>query len=376
MALNLSRNTKVLASTVSSGWSGAAATANTFELNVLDGYSFSQATNATDITLNEAGTAPQRGHRSFNDSLAPVDWSFTTYVRPFQRNDGTDDVNSSGERILWAGLWGDALADADEGVHGTKDTMSVSTSTSNIAEAMKMQLYFVMDSTVYHLSDATVNSVEIDFSIDGIAQATWSGFANVITDFTATKGSWTAGTDYMAVPTSADFIRNKLSTVTLARTAKAGIAGHTAKTYILALTGGSISIDNGITYLTPEELGVRNEPIGSFTGSRTISGTLNAYLKTGTAGANDTGDLFDDMAAFTETENYHALSMIMGGTGAKGTPSVTFDIPACQLQIPTVDVQDVIATTISFSAQGTNGAGDYEIGSDNEMTVAYYNSIT
>jgi|APSaa5957512535_1039671.scaffolds.fasta_scaffold01907_4 hypothetical protein len=376
MALNLSRNTKVLASTVSSGWSGAAATANTFELNVLDGYSFSQATNATDITLNEAGTAPQRGHRSFNDSLAPVDWSFTTYVRPFQRNDGTDDVNSSGERILWAGLWGDALADADEGVHGTKDTMSVSTSTSNIAEAMKMQLYFVMDSTVYHLSDATVNSVEIDFSIDGIAQATWSGFANVITDFTATKGSWTAGTDYMAVPTSADFIRNKLSTVTLARTAKAGIAGHTAKTYTLALTGGSISIDNGITYLTPEELGVRNEPIGSFTGSRTISGTLNAYLKTGTAGANDTGDLFDDMAAFTETENYHALSMIMGGTGAKGTPSVTFDIPACQLQIPTVDVQDVIATTISFSAQGTNGAGDYEIGSDNEMTVAYYNSIT
>jgi len=375
MALNLSRNTKVLASTVTSGWTGAAATANTFELNVLDGYSFSQATNATDITLNEAGTAPQRGKRSFNDSLAPVDWSFTTYVRPFQRNDGTDDLNTSGERILWAGLWGDALADVTEGVDGTQDYMSVSTNTSNIAEAMKMQLYFVMDNTVYHLEEATVNSVEVDFSIDGIAQATWSGFANVITDFTATKSSWTAGTDYMSVPTSADFIRNKLSTVTLARTAKASIPGHTAKTYQLALTGGSISIDNGITYLTPEELGVRNEPIGSFTGSRQISGTLNAYLKTGTAGVNDTGDLFDDMSAFTETENYHGLSMIMGGTGTPGTPSVTFDVPACQLQIPTVDVQDVIATTINFSAQGVDGSGDYQIGADNEMSVKYYNSI-
>lgn len=366
MALNLSRNTKILASTVSSGWTGAPASANTFELNVLDGYSFSQSTNVTDITLNEAGTAPQRGKRSFNDSLAPVDWSFTTYIRPFQRNNGTDDVNSSGERILWAGLWGDALADVSEGVDGTDAYMRVSTATSNIAEALKLQLYFVMDNTVYHLTDATVNSVEVDFSIDGIAQATWSGFANTIVDFTGTKAAWVAGTDYMAVPTGADFIRNKLSTVSVQEVGGAA--------YSLALTGGSISIDNGITYLTPEELGVRNEPIGSFTGSRQISGTMNAYLKTG--GAADTGDLFDLMASKTSTENKFQVSMNMGGVGSAGggVPSVKFDIPTCQLQIPTVDVQDVIATTINFSAQGADASGNYDIGADNELTVDYYNT--
>jgi hypothetical protein len=360
MALNLSRNTKILASTVTSAWSGA----NTFEMNVLDGYSFSQSTNVTDITLNEAGTAPQRGKRSFNDSLAPVDWSFTTYIRPYQYNDGTDDQNTSPDKILWAALWGDALADVPMGVDGTTAYMRASTATSNIAEPMKIQLYFVMDNTVYHLKDACVNTVEVDFSIDGIAQATWSGYANVIDDFTATKASWTAGTDFTAVPTTADFIRNKLSTVTLAETG--------GLTYTLALTGGSISIDNGITFLTPEELGVRNTPIGSFTGARQISGTMNAYLKTNTV--NDTGDLFDLMTAKTSTENKFAVTMNMGGAFTAGVPTVKFSIPSTQLQVPTIDVQDVVATTINFSAQGTDGSGNYDIGADNEMTVDYYNT--
>jgi hypothetical protein len=229
----------------------------------------------------------------------------------------------------------------------------------------------------------------------------------VINDFTATKASWVAGTDYKAVTTTADFIRNKLSTVSLEETG--------GQAYSLALTGGSISIDNGITFLTPEELGVRNTPIGSFTGARQISGTMNAYLKTNTD--NDTGDLFDAMTAKTGTENMFSVTMNMGGTWGNGSgngtctnsawdgvdessctsdapnatppyvggiytappvlnliPSVKFTVPAAQLQVPTVDVQDVVATTINFSVQGTDSTGNYDIGADNEMTVDYYNT--
>ena len=57
-----------------------------WEVPVLDGFSFSQATNSTEITLNEmessAGVS-RRGRRAFNDSLAAGEWSFSTYVRPF-----------------------------------------------------------------------------------------------------------------------------------------------------------------------------------------------------------------------------------------------------------------------------------------------------
>ena len=57
-----------------------------WEVPVLDGYSFSQTTNTSEITLAEmestAGIS-RRGRRMFTDSLAPAEWSFSTYIRPF-----------------------------------------------------------------------------------------------------------------------------------------------------------------------------------------------------------------------------------------------------------------------------------------------------
>ena len=37
--------------------------ANTFRIGVLDGYSFSQANETTDITVSEAGATPARGFK-------------------------------------------------------------------------------------------------------------------------------------------------------------------------------------------------------------------------------------------------------------------------------------------------------------------------
>ena len=50
--------------------------ANTFRIGVLDGYSFSQGSDSTDVTISEAGAAPNRGNKRFNDTLPPAEWSF------------------------------------------------------------------------------------------------------------------------------------------------------------------------------------------------------------------------------------------------------------------------------------------------------------
>ena len=75
--LYFSRDTKVYIEIGSDVW----------ELPVLDGFSFSQSTNSTEVTLQEmesSGGVSRRGRRLFNDSLAPAEWSFSTYVRPFR----------------------------------------------------------------------------------------------------------------------------------------------------------------------------------------------------------------------------------------------------------------------------------------------------
>ena len=81
--LYFSRDTKVIAHVPMA----AAATKNMYyDIPVLDGFSFSQATNTSEITLNEAQSTSgvsRRGRAMFNDSFAPVEWSFSTYMMPF-----------------------------------------------------------------------------------------------------------------------------------------------------------------------------------------------------------------------------------------------------------------------------------------------------
>ena len=58
-----------------------------WSIPVLDGFSFSQATNASEITLNEMEDSTgrsRRGRKMFTDSLSAAEWSFSTYIRPFK----------------------------------------------------------------------------------------------------------------------------------------------------------------------------------------------------------------------------------------------------------------------------------------------------
>jgi len=92
MSVNLVRNAKVYFTTnvnPTTGYilTGAGAEADhsattTFEIQVLDGMSFSQNTTQETVTLSESGTAPARGQRSFNTALDAGEWSFSTYIRP------------------------------------------------------------------------------------------------------------------------------------------------------------------------------------------------------------------------------------------------------------------------------------------------------
>ena len=118
MAFHFSRDTKVFMK-----FKGTVAgnTDALYELPVLDGYSFSQATNSSEITLNEmeaSGGGSRRGRKMFNDSYAPAEWSFSTYTRPFKTTagyaaGGADNLSGNDhavEECLWAMMVGNAGA--------------------------------------------------------------------------------------------------------------------------------------------------------------------------------------------------------------------------------------------------------------------------
>jgi hypothetical protein len=366
MALNLVRNSRVFFTTDVNAVTGVVDTGalesnKTFEISVLEGFAFSQNTNQETVTINEAGTAPVRGQRSFNTSLAPVDFSMSTYMRPRM---GVTNVEAD-ESVLWGAL---------SSVTGDGWTPGVGFSTvdfdaSNAHQLQKCGIIVILDNVTYVIDDCVLTQATIDFGIDAIATIAWTGQGKTLrrlgTNATASAGTFGGGLtgSYTAKNTSAAYIANKLSTATVAK-------GGT--TYQIALTGGSLTINNNVTYLTPANLGVVNQPATYFTGTRAISGTMNAYLKTG--GSTDTGALLASMLADTSNvEPNFDVEIAIGG--AANAIKVALSMPTSMLTIPTIDVQQVVSTAINFTAQGSTtgaAAGSYDITQPNELTVKYY----
>ena len=127
---------------------GSGADTRAWSCPVLDGFSFSQATNASEITLGEmedASGRSRRGRKMFTDSLSAAEFSFSTYVRPFKSAGGKPtsasavsnaagitalERASSGsagavhavEEILWAHMVGQGVYQPTNGTYTNNQT--------------------------------------------------------------------------------------------------------------------------------------------------------------------------------------------------------------------------------------------------------------
>lgn len=371
MAVNLSRNTRLYITTADlcTETEPVFTEADTWEVEILDGYSFTQTTEATVIQLSEAGDTPSRGQRSFNTRRNPVEWSFSTYLRPYRVTAGTqattDDTADAPELKLWSALMSDSLT-AYTSTTGATPVASLTTTGSDKHQLAEFGLIFLVDQVAYAVPHAAINTAEITFDLTGIATVAWSGMGTVLRKLASTNITATPLPSVLA-PNGAcggskSYITNKLSTIELA----SGFTGGT--TYSVPITGGTFTYTNNIEYVTPDTLGSVDAPIGYFTGTRAISGNVTAYLRTGSS--TDTGALLADALANSLTpEPKYRMKLNIGGV-TEGTPRVVMDMPFTTLQIPSVDIQEVVSTTINFTAQGTT-AGNFDAAANNELTVQY-----
>lgn len=480
--INLSRNTKLYFTTNVDSTTGAIKTSdfsssNTTQIPVLDGFSFSQATTQSTIQISEAGDTPSRGQRAFNTALNPVEFSFSTYIRPSLT--AAIGPVSAVEKVLWNALLGEATIDATgvaptsitrtsdsanativmaspltKTVNGTTtylgkddiinttgvtgetkynqparitaaptgvgaatpftgsttytveystaisgatapvltaakmysgqwaqgsvgtaatDFSYVSTMGANKNQLQKFALIFVVDTVVYCIDNCALDQASIAFGLDSIAMCAWTGKGTALNKITTPSASALA-TAYTALAVTAAnkaaYITNKLSTLTL--TANIG-GGGTA--YVIPITGGNLTINNNIVYQTPTNLAVVNQPIGYYTGQRAISGNVTAYLRTGET--TDAGGLLNQLLTdkTTSVEPQFFVRLEMGGKTA--TNRVEFEMPAAVLQIPAVNIADVVATTINFNAQGYSpDKTAFNVTDNNELVIKYYSNTS
>lgn len=483
----LVRNSRAFFTTAVNATTGvigsAFATDDTFEFQILDGFSFSQGTQQSTVQISEAGTAPARGQRAFNTAVDPVEFSFSTYVRPYN-NAGTITAEES---YLWNALFSDKAIDSTDnavsvtstafsrastatnvvtftcastdfsakgiasgdvvslaGVAGnyadqwnspavitlspsntaaTSGTITylrnpsaaagtapatanptvtyakyawtthaatgtgggavpahaqVHTGQSNKNQLQKFGIVFIVDDIVYCIDNCVMDQVSLDFSLDGIATLAWSGKGIALRNVTAAAtagGVWSGSItgNSALINSNAAFITNKLSTMKLVSKIT-GSDGSAGTSYNIAITGGNLTISNNVSYVVPANLGVVNQAIGYFTGSRSISGNVTAYLKTGTAYS---AQLLSDIIAANAAETKFKVQIEVGG--ANNTVHVDFLMNGAMLQIPTIETGDVMSTTINFTAQGYDAlAGTaaanqtYDLSQTNELYIKYH----
>jgi len=412
-SLNLQRNSEVFLSTKDIINGAAAVDlrpTNTWKLEVLAGFAVTSSSATQDITSLESGTDPDRSQQRFNTAINPVDWNFQTYIRPTGVETGaagngttaltnqTGNVKPVADWFMWQSLVSNTkvvATDAD-GLHersvwvtgGKLPTTTVAKGTgssatrSNFSTAVENHLYFKLDNVIYQVSNATVNSATVDAGIEEIATTTWSGFGTTMKEITGSArdvaiavfgGIQNGGSTVVAnsgfqtmsatgteaahyhpfnqmnvagVSGTNSFIKNRLSAIEFHHKATAG--GSDEK-FVFPVTSLSFDYNNNITYLTPEELSALNEPIGQFTGTRSVTGSATMYLRTGDLeSAGFLRNISEDSrTSSAQTSN---ANLIVGGATA---PYMAFQLDAVQFEFPSIATEDVISMTVNFVAQET-----------------------
>ena len=420
MAFFFSRDTKVF---MAWSYDGTSAKEALYEIPVLDGFSFSQGTNTSEVTLSEAANSTggsKRGRAMFTDSFAPAEWSFSTYMRPTVSGSGsattaTDGVTNgqhggNADKFAIEGpLWAAMSANTYDRATGasSSDKSDYEPNVFNFANSNQVtlgvfDLYFVLGAskdsegntyttgtdgvTVYKLADCSVGSASIDFDIEGLAQIAWSGNGKTVEEVASLEtratdsgnsitGTTTLGIVNEGISSTSNYIRQKLTdlAITFDHSASTGTLGALAVdgsndvTYNVTLTGGNITIENNLTYLTPETLGSVNLPLGHVMGTRSVSGNFTCYLNDT---ANSSLDLFERLQESRGViTNAFDLAFSIGGSG--NTPRCVVDIDKAHLELPSHSFEDVVSVDVSFHGLSTDLSSSTAANATNEVKLTY-----
>lgn len=388
-SIYLSRNTKMYVKTVAGMKQTSGA--QIYEIPILDGFSVSQTDNTVEITASEAtsvatataGAMTNRGMKKLRTSKNPAEFSFQTYVRPYNSaNSSSSDAYAGAhqavqnddtaiEMVLWA-LFAGATTIADDGDYKNSVSLSSGADTNTVVthgatgteidlnqckipQARKdVEIVFEVaelganKATTYTIDAAVLNEATVDFDIEGIATISWSGFGSGLT----IANNQTKLTPTVSVPASAPgFIQNKVSSVAVDPNGSTG-ALNAGAAYSIVLTGGSITLTNNVTYITPDTLHGIDVPFTHQLGVLGITGNITCYLESGT---DKSQELLSNLSARSVQAEDTAVNITVG---ASGGPRIQFLLDHCHLEVPTTNFEDVVSIDLPFTALGDGGAID------------------
>lgn len=328
MALYYKRNTDIYISKASDSSAGIS---NTVKLNVKD-FSFNQASNIVNVGRDTLDPLQERIVAPYVSIVAPVTFSFTTYILPL-----VDTNVTSPEEYLWTSLMGDDTIPGKS----NSTTSTIDFADGNVSSLHELTLWFDNPNQSegnYRINNAIVDEATISFDINSIAEIQWRGRAlSIIEDNIPPNATDRTGLT--------NYLKNRLSTIT---------TSVNGTSYTLALTGGEIRINNNNTFYGRNQLGETTVPTGHYTGNRLVTGNLDFYIK---SGVNQSVDLLNVLRTNASNSTYEStyLADIDIKIGGNIAPYVQVSVPQALFDIPQQNFDEVISMSIPFTAKEESG---------------------
>lgn len=319
-----------------------------WEIPVLDGFSFSQATNTSDITLAEMQNPDgisRRGRRLFTDSLAPAEWSFSTYVRPYISGGEHHAV----EEALWnvmagADAYGNPTGGADDTAIATVDTIAGGTGANDGT--------YILDA-----DDSTVSLA---------ASATGAIFELVVSDSGATKtvNVLNGGTGYDDVaPDSFSFPASLIDGASTPLTFEvATLVGGAGTTVFYRDTNSDANSPYGNIVGLPS---ANNNAINFGQSNRAVLATCNLYFVMETSTTNP-------MVYKLANAQINEASIDFEVDGIATINWSGFAATITDLQSLNANTAPNNGVVVSTTAPGTAAAGSVHLDSDNDLAFTVY----
>jgi hypothetical protein len=316
---------------ISKAAEGSANAGNTVLLNVKN-FSFNQMSNMEVVSRETLDSNQERTVDPYLSTISPVNFSFTTYMLPMKSGNVVCP-----DEYLWVSLLGaDSLT-------SISTSLTIDFSDGNVATLQELTIWFDYSGQAegnYRIDNVIVDSVTISFDVNNIAMLEWKGRGlNLVEANTPPSATDRTG--------QTGYLKNKLSTLSVT----SGAA------FTMALTGGSVEIENNNQFYNTQRLGEVSKPVGHYTGNRTINGDLQVYMRSGT---NRSVDLFNQILNNADSATYESnylssITINIGGTSPD--PFVQLNFPQVLFNIPEQNFDDVITLKLPFKAK--EEAGNY-----------------
>ena len=304
---------------------------NTIKLRVKD-FSWNQTSQSASQSRHTLYTLQDRGSMHYVDSLNPITFNFTTYILPM-----VDTNVTSPEEYLWLSLMGDPA-----GISSNSTSSTIDFASGNVSQLHNLTIWVDQPSKTegnFRLNNAIVDSAEINFDINNIAEIKWSGRALSTTSDNNPPSSIDRGDEV-------GYLKNKLSTMSVT---------INTVSYTLILTGGSLTVNNNNSYYSRRQIGKVTAPAGSYTGHRVISGNVKSYFK---SGASQSADIWRVINNNIIDDDYESTFLVDAtiNIGGASAPNVQLVLPAILFDKASINFDEVYSLTVPFKLQEQSGS--------------------